>query len=68
MKKKIIKEVPKNEEFFIVNELAEVFSGLKGGLPQFTSDWKLGKSINNEHQFKSVQRGTFDKLEMLKIK
>jgi hypothetical protein len=56
-----------NEEFIIVNELAQVFYGLKAGLPQFTEDWERAKPLNNVEQFKCVQRGTFDKLEKLKI-
>lgn len=55
----------KKSEFIIVNELAEVFYGLKSGQPQFTSDWNKAKSLINEQQFKSVQRGTFYKLEMI---
>jgi hypothetical protein len=39
MRRKSIKE-DKEKEFIIVNELAEVFYGLKGGYPQFTQDWE----------------------------
>ena len=53
------------KQFIIVNELAEVFYGLKGGLPQFTNEWDKAKPLNNESQFKSVERGTFYKLEMM---
>jgi hypothetical protein len=38
MKKKLIE--PKPEQFIIVNELAQVFCGLKGGYPVFSDDWK----------------------------
>ena len=65
-KVKLIEETTK-EEFIIVNELAQVFYGLKGGIPQFTEDWNMAKPLNNDEQFKCVERGTFSKLEKLKI-
>lgn len=65
MRKKIKIEQDKQKEFIIVNELAEVFYGLKAGQPQFTEDWEKGKPLSNEQQFKNVQRGTLFKLEML---
>ncbi len=65
MRKKINLEKDKAKEFIIVNELAEVFYGLKGGQPQFTEDWDKGKPLSNQQQFKNVQRGTIYKLEMI---
>lgn len=65
--KKIIKSENEQKQFIIVNELSEVFYGLKGGYPQFTSDWELAKPLSNEKQLSSVQRGTFHKLEILYI-
>jgi len=64
MRRKSIKE-DKEKEFIIVNELAEVFYGLKGGYPQFTQDWEKAKPLSNEKQFNNVQRGTIFKLEVL---
>lgn len=65
MRKKIKSEQDRPKEFIIVNELAEVFYGLKGGQPQFTEDWERGKPLSNEQQFKNVERGTLYKLEMI---
>lgn len=67
MNKKVSISEQKPKEFIIVNDLAQVFFGLKGGIPQFTEDWGLAKSLNNEQQFKAVKRGTFFKLEMIYI-
>lgn len=64
MRKKIEIE-EKQKEFIVLNELAEVFYGLKAGQPQFTSDWKNAKSLTNKRQFENVQRGTFYKLEIM---
>lgn len=65
MKGKLVEN--KSEQFIIVNELAQVFCGLKGGRPNFTDDWKIAKPLNNENQFKSVQKGTLFQLEMMPL-
>ena len=65
MKKKLIE--PKSEQFIIVNELAQVFCGLKGGYPNFADDWKEAKPLNNENQFRAVQKGTTHKLESMSL-
>lgn len=65
MRKKLVENKP--DQFIIVNELAQVFCGLKGGQPNFTDDWKIAKPLNNENQFKSVQKGTLFRLEMMPL-
>lgn len=65
MRKKIIEE--KIEQFIIVNELAQVFCGLKGGYPDFNDDWKTAKPLSNETQFNAIQKGTSYKLEMMSV-
>ena len=55
----------KEREFFIVNEFAQVFSGLKGGYPRFSDDWKIAKPLHRIEQYQMVQRGTLDRLEIL---
>jgi hypothetical protein len=65
MKKKLIE--PKSEQFIIVNELAQVFCGLKGGYPNFADDWKEAKPLKNENQFRAVQKGTTHKLESMPL-
>lgn len=64
MRKKVEIE-EKQKEFIVVNELAEVFYGLKAGQPQFTSNWNLAKPLTNEQQVKNLQRGTFYNLEII---
>ena len=65
MKKKLVEN--KSDQFIIVNELAQVFCGLKGGHPNFTDDWNIAKPLNNENQFKAVQKGTWFQLEMMPL-
>jgi hypothetical protein len=65
MKKKLIE--PNPEQFIIVNELAQVFCGLKGGYPNFSDDWKEAKPLSNENQFRSIQKGTTHKLEAMPL-
>lgn len=55
----------KNQEFVIVNELAQVFCGLKSGYPNFSENWDKAKPLERIEQFQMVQRGTLDKLEIL---
>lgn len=57
----------KGGSFIIVNELSEVFCGLKGGYPQFTKDWEMAKPMFNNDQFMIIQRGCEQKLEILQL-
>lgn len=65
MKRIVKQKIELQKQFIIVNDYDQVFSGLKGGYPSFTEDWKLAKPLSNEKQFSSVQRGTINKLQML---
>ena len=67
MKRILTKKTEPDKQFIIVNSFDQVFCGLKGGYPSFSEDWKSAKPLNNEKQFQSVQRGTIDKLEILRI-
>jgi hypothetical protein len=62
----VIKE-PNNWEsstkFIILNEEAQVFCGLKRGYPSFSDNWDEARCLENDEQFKAVQRGTLFKLE-----
>ena len=48
MKKKLY--IPKEKEFYLLNDRAEVFAGLKKGLPFFSSNWDDGKPLVNDKQ------------------
>jgi hypothetical protein len=56
---------PKEPEFIVVNEYCQVFSGLKGGYPDFSDEMLDARTITNENQFRMIQQGTSFKLEKL---
>ena len=58
------KNRPKPEPTFIVlNELAQVFCGLRGGYPEFSDDFESAKPLVNDDQVKMIKQGTSFKLE-----
>ena len=61
---KRIKET-KQKEFIVVNEYNQVYSGLKGGYPNFSNDWNQARSLTNNRQLSCISRGTLDKLEIM---
>ena len=56
-------EQEQGEPFIVLNENAQVFSGLKGGTPQFSNDFDDAKPLSNDNQLNMIQRGTYFKLE-----
>lgn len=52
-------------QFIIVNQYNQVFSGLRSGYPHFENDWMQAKPLTNIQQFDKVKRGTLDNLEIL---
>jgi hypothetical protein len=58
------KNRPKPEPTFIVlNELAQVFCGLRGGYPEFSDDFDSAKPLVRDEQVRMIQQGTLFKLE-----
>jgi hypothetical protein len=58
------KDKPKPDPTFIVlNELAQVFCGLRGGYPEFSDDFDSAKPLVNDDQVKMIKQGTTFKLE-----
>jgi hypothetical protein len=55
---------PQEPEFIVLNEYAQVFSGLKRGYPAFSDNWDDARTLTNINQFKKVQYGTIGKLEI----
>ena len=43
-------EQEQGEPFIVLNENAQVFSGLKGGTPQFSNDFDDAKPLSNDNQ------------------
>jgi hypothetical protein len=58
---------PKQQEFIVMNEYAQVFSGLKRGYPDFSDDYNEARTIVNDAQFRIIQQGTSFKLEKLPL-
>ena len=58
---------PKEPEFIVMNEYAQVFSGLRRGYPDFSDDMDEARTIVNEAQFRIIQQGTSFKLEKLPL-
>jgi hypothetical protein len=58
------KNRPKPDPTFIVlNELAQVFCGLRGGYPEFSDDFESAKPLVRDEQVRMIQQGTSFKLE-----
>ena len=57
------KSKQKEIQFIVLNEYAQVFSGLKGGYPAFSDDLDEAKPLTNDLQVKMIQKGTSFKLE-----
>jgi hypothetical protein len=58
---------PKQQEFIVMNEYAQVFSGLKRGYPDFSDNIDEARTITNDNQFRVIQQGTLFKLEKLPL-
>jgi hypothetical protein len=58
---------PKPQEYIVINEYAQVFCGLKRGYPDFSDDIDEARTIVNDAQFATIQRGTLFKLEKLSL-
>jgi hypothetical protein len=55
---------PKEPEFIVLNELAQVFCGLLRGYPNFSDNFDSAKPLNNLEQVRRIQQGTSHKLEI----
>ena len=51
--------------FYVINEYAQVFAGLKGGYPNFSNDISDAKPIYNQAQFNNIQQGHLYKIERI---
>jgi len=56
-------EIFSHNRFYILDPYARYYCGLKGGYPQFSNDPNEARTLNNDNQFKMLQRGTSLKLE-----
>jgi hypothetical protein len=56
---------PKKRSFIVVDEYLQAFCGLKGGYPQYDTDWDKAKPLSNNAQFDTLQRMSLSKLDMV---
>lgn len=53
--------------FYVINEYAQVFAGLRGGYPHFSDNIKDAKSIYNNAQFNNIRKGYIYKIERIEL-
>ena len=53
--------------FYVMNEYAQVFAGLRGGYPYFSDNINEAKSIYNNAQFRNIQKGHLYKIERIEL-
>ena len=61
-------EYERKHPFYIINEYAQVFAGLKGGYPHFSDNIKDARSVYNHAQFNNIQKGHLYKIERIEAK
>ena len=49
--------------FYVMNEYAQVFAGLRGGYPHFSDNINEAKSIYNNAQLRNIQKGHLYRIE-----
>jgi hypothetical protein len=54
--------------FYVINEYAQVFAGLRGGYPHFSDNVEEAKPIHNNEQFTNIRRGHLYKIERIEAK
>jgi len=67
MKTKTIKVIgggEKSPPFIVLNEHAQVYTGLICGYPNFSSDWGEAKPLYNPPCLRLIQYGTNSKVEI----
>jgi len=55
---------PKLPEFIVLNEYAQVFTGLIRGYPVFSDNWDEAKPFQQPDQIKHLKHGTSHQLEI----
>jgi hypothetical protein len=55
---------PKLPEFIVLNEYAQVFTGLIRGYPVFSDNWSEAKPLQHLDQIKYLKHGTHHQLEI----
>ena len=53
--------------FYVMDEFAQVFAGLKGGYPHFSNNLNDARPIYNQAQFDCIKRGHLLKCERLEV-
>jgi len=51
-------EAERKHPFYVLDEFARVFAGLRGGYPHFSENIDEAKPIYNNEQFGAIRRGS----------
>ena len=54
--------------FYVMDEYAQIFAGLRRGYPHFSNNLNDAKPIYNQSQFNNIQQGHLYKCERLEAK
>jgi len=57
----------RKKPFYVINECAQVFAGLRQGYPYFSDNVTEAKPIYNDEQFRSIRRGHLYKIERIEL-
>ena len=52
----------KHRAYLVLNDSAQFFSGLKGGIPTFSESYDDAKPLDNQSQFRTLQSISYEKL------
>ena len=52
----------KHRAYLVINDQAQFFSGLKGGMPAFSESYDDAKTLYNNRQFRMLQSVSYEKL------
>jgi hypothetical protein len=58
----------RKKPFYVINEYAQVFAGLRRGYPHFSDKVEEAKPIHNDEQFRNIRRGHLYKIERIEPK
>lgn len=65
VKQKGYKQIKYGSLYIVLNEYAQVWTGIKGDELAFSDNWSEAKPLENENQFWHLERMTYIKLEKM---
>ena len=68
--KKILREIifeDDEEPFYVMNDLAQWYCGLKRGKPAFSDNFEIARTLKRDSQFKTLKRISDYPIEKIKL-